>query len=175
MRTGMKRGTHPLATLVAAFALLVGMLVLPAAAQPAPAIGEIRVDVSPLRAKGVGNYADLLQERLSRALEATFADRRARGGARLVVTLESFLLTGYGSGESDDRLFGFGFPGGGSLSADELSGTATLTAGGQVIAREPLRVALPPDQAGPWYSESFELRRAANLADAYASWLARRL
>lgn len=163
------------ATLAPLALLLVVAFAPPSAAQPAPAIGEIRVDVSPLRAKGVGNYADLLQVRLSRALEVAFADRRARGGARLTVVLDHFRLTGYGSGESDPWPFAFGGPGGGSLSADELSGSATLTSGGQVIARAPLRVALPPGQAGPWYAEDFELRRAAHLADAYASWLARRL
>ncbi|WP_349368641.1 hypothetical protein [Salinarimonas sp.] len=161
------------ALLVAALAIVASGVALPAAAQPAPAIGQIRVDVSPLRAKGVGNYADLLQVALGRALEAQFAGRRARGGATLTVVLDRFELRGYGSGGQDDWIFGFGAPGG--MSADELAGDAFLTVDGQVIASTPLRVALPPGQSGPWYAESFEQRRAVNLAEAYASWLARRL
>jgi len=149
-------------------------LATPAAAQPAPAIEEIRVDVSPLRAKGVGNYADIVKAALERALADRFANRRARGGARLTVVLERFELRGYGSGGQDDWMFGFGGAAGG-LSADELSGEAVLTANGRVLAREPLRVALPPGQSGPWHTPDFEQRRAVNLAQAYASWLARRL
>jgi hypothetical protein len=162
------------ALLAAALAALALWAAAPAAAQPAPAIGEIRVDVAPLRAKGVGNYADILRVALTRALEAQLADRRARGGATLTVVLDRFELRGYGSGERDDSLFGFGgMPGG--LSADELAGEAFLTVDGQVIASTPLRVALPPGQSGPWHAEGFEQRRAVNLAEAYASWLARRL
>lgn len=162
------------ACLLALGAALTLSLASPAAAQPVPAIGDIRVDVSPLRAKGVGNYADLLKASLERALADRFADRRARGGARLTVVLDRFELRGYGSGGQDDWIFGFGGAPGG-LSADELSGEAVLTANGQVLAREPLRVALPPGQSGPWYTEDFEQRRAVNLARAYASWLARRI
>ena len=169
------RPSHRLAAILLALcAALTFALAAPAAAQPAPAIGEIRVDVAPLRAKGVGNYADLLKASLERALADRFADRRASGGARLTVVLESFELRGYGSGGQDDWAFGFGGNLGG-MSADELSGEAVLTAGGQVLAREPLRVALPPGQSGPWHTPDFEQRRAVNLAQAYASWLARRL
>ncbi|MGJ3263670.1 MAG: hypothetical protein ACFE0R_10590 [Salinarimonas sp.] len=169
-------GRRAAVVLAVALPVLIALAsIAPVHAQPAPAIGEIRVDVAPLRAKGVGNYADLLQDSLRRALEARFADRRARGGARLEVVLERFELRGYGSGETDDGPLGFGMPGGGSLAADELSGTATLTAGGRVLAREPLRVALPPGQSGPWYAGQFEQRRAVALAESFAGWLARRL
>lgn len=163
-----------LVVLLALWAAATLGLAPPVAAQPAPAIGDIRVDVSPLRAKGVGNYADLLKAALERALADQFAARRARGGAQLTVVLERFELRGYGSGERDDWAFGFGGALGG-LSADELSGEAVLTANGRVLAREPLRVALPPGQSGPWYTPDFEQRRAVALAQAYASWLARRL
>lgn len=162
----------PAILLLALCAALASAPAAPAAAQ-APAIGDIRVDVAPLRAKGVGTYADLLKATLERALAEALAGRRARGGARLTVVLERFELRGYGSGERDDRAFGFGAPGG--LSADELSGEAVLTADGRVLARTPLRVALPPDQSGPWHTPGFEQRRAVNLARAYARWLAQRL
>ncbi|WP_372423177.1 hypothetical protein [Salinarimonas chemoclinalis] len=160
-----------LAALVLAFGALSGQ----AAAQPAVLIGEIRVDVSPLREKGVGDYADLLRTSLERALEDRFAGRLGAGGSRLTVVLERFELRGWGSGESDDGPFGFGMPGGGSLAADELAGVATLSEGGRVLAREPLRVALPPGQSGPWHTPDFEQRRAVALAESFAGWLARRL
>ncbi|WP_052341527.1 hypothetical protein [Salinarimonas rosea] len=162
---------HALVALVVAFAVLAG----PATAQPAVLIGEIRVDASPLRAKGVGNYADLLEASLQRALEDRFAGRLGAGGSRLTVVLDRFELRGYGSGETDDGPLGFGIPGAGSLAADELAGTATLSDGGRVLAREPLRVALPPGQSGPWQSADFERRRAVALAESFAGWLARRL
>lgn len=159
---------HVLAAAV--LALAAALFAPPVSAQPAAAVSAIRIDVSPLRQNGVGKYADLLQAALGDALAARFADRRAQGGARLTVVLESFELRGYGSGESDDA---FGMSS--TLSADELAGYAVLEAGGRVIAREPLRVSLPPGQTGPWNAADFEQRRAVALAEAYASWLARRL
>lgn len=157
---------------VSALALAVALVAAPdtARAQPAAAIDDIRIDVSPLRAKGVGNYADILRAALGEALEARLAGRRAADGADLTIVLDTFLMTAYGAGEIDPE-------GGdlGGMTVDELGGTVVLERGGRVIAREPLRVVAPPARSGPWYTPGFEERRAVTLAGVYADWLARRL
>lgn len=161
----------PAAPIALLLALLVALAPAPARAQ-VPAIGTIEIDTAPLRAQGVREYADLLEAALQRSLASRLADRRARGGARLVVRLDRFFMPIYTGPEADDR-FGFGL--GASMAADTLEGEALLVSQGAVIARVPLVVSLPAGQSGPWYLPDAEPRRAAAVADAFAGWVARRL
>ena len=145
----------------------------PAAAQTRSEIGAIEVDVSALRAKGLGGFADMVGEAVRAELRARYAT--TRGGARLVVSLESLFLTG--SPDIDrDRFDTFGgFGGFGSFAAqDSLSGVNYLIArDGRVIETYPLIVSSPAAAAGPPMLP-LERERAIILAQTYASWLARR-
>lgn len=166
-RLALALGLLPAALL----ALLLALAPAPAQAQ-VPAIDAIEIDTAPLRAQGVREYADLLEAALQRSLASRLADRRARGGARLLVRLDRFFMPIYTGGEADDR-FGFGL--GAGTAVDTLEGEALLVSQGAVIARVPLVVSLPAGQSGPWYLPDAEPRRAAAVADAFAGWVARRL
>ncbi len=155
------------ALLLAAGLLFSGALAnaIPATAQARPAVGAVEVDVSALRAKGAGVFAEILGDALQRELQAIY--RTGQPGPRLVVRLESYFLTGnLDSGDSFDR----------SFSTDSLSGTNLLVDGsGAVIDSFPLSVRSPVDMASSIYRPGIEQDRAISLARIYAQWLARRI
>lgn len=144
---------------------LAGAGVNSAWAQRSPTVGSIEVDVSALRAKGIGVFADLVGNEVRRELQAYFPTER--GGVRLVVQLETLFLTGSPGGDGADGFGGF-------LANDSLGGTNLLVGpDGRVIERYPLNVISPATRAGPT-SLPLERERAAILAQVYAQWLARR-
>lgn len=137
----------------------------PAAAQGSPAIGSIEVDVSALRAKGVGAFADLIGNEVRRELQANYPS--GRGGARLVVSLDTLFLTGSPGGDGVDGFGGF-------LANDSLGGTNRLIGpDGRVIETYPLNITSPATRAGP-PNLALERERAAILGQVYAQWLVRR-
>ena len=140
----------------------------PAQAQSFPqGFSSFAVDVSVLRAKGLGPFADLVGQAAFDELRRSFADRVDPRGPRLVVRLTGiFLTTAIGGG---DRWWGGGSGGG----SDSLEGEA-LAVGprGEILARHPQlavldvrRSSVNPDEPG----------RAVAVAQHYVRWLRRRL
>jgi len=138
-----------------------------AAAQTRPVVGSIEVDVSELRAKGLGGFADMIGDAVRRELQAHYPSTRQ--GARLVVSLESVFLTGSPGIERD----GFGSFGG-FAPQDSLSGVNYLVGSdGRVIETYPLTAHSTAASAGPTHLP-LERERAVILAQTYAQWLVRR-
>lgn len=136
-----------------------------ASGQAAPAAyGSVAVDVAPLRALGLGAYADQVRAALQAELQRHFADRLARGGPRLVVRVDAISLRSYaGSGSRW---------GGSGLQNDYLEGEAlVLGPRGEVLRRHPQLSALPSSSGGAWYLPDGEERRLAALAGHFAGWL----
>jgi hypothetical protein len=131
---------------------------------------RITVDVSPMRARGLGQYASFVQRSLQASLDRAFAGRLSRGGQTLVVTVTGISLSAFAGSTtgSSDR-----FGGGGTTENDYIEGEALVFEGRQLVQRKPQLAVLPASSGGPWYVEGNELRRTAALCDAYAQWLAR--
>lgn len=137
-----------------------------AAAQTRPVVGSIEVDVSELRAKGLGGFADMIGDAVHRELQAHYP--ATLQGARLVVSLESVFLNG-SPGIERDRFGGMGF-----APQDTLSGINYIVGrDGRAIETYPLTVHSTAADAGPTIFP-LERERAVILAQTYAQWLARR-
>ncbi|KAB0267101.1 hypothetical protein [Microvirga brassicacearum] len=143
---------------------------LPATAQAFPQFfSSLSVDVSVLKAKGLGPFADLVAAATLDELRRSFGDRIDPRGPRLVVRITGVVLTAFPDG-GGERWWGGG-PGGGGT--DSVSGEAlAIGPRGEVIARHPqLAVldvrtsALTPNEQG----------RAVAVARHYVRWLRRDL
>lgn len=140
----------------------------PAQAQAFPQyFSSFAVDVSVLKAKGLGPFADLVAAATLAELQRSFADRINPRGPRLVVRLTGIFLTPFPDGGGRWR------HGGGGGGSDSLEGEA-LAVGprGEILARHPQlavldvrRSILDPDEQG----------RAAAVAQHYVRWLRRQL
>ena len=146
---------------------LVAAFALPASAQEAvQGFSAVAVDVEPLRAKGLGSYADAVGTALRAELADAFRDRIRPGGPRLSVVVTGVSLQAYAGGEG--RYFRGGAP------SDYLEGEAlVLGRRGEVLARHPQLSALPASSGGAWYLPDNEQRRLAALCRHYAGWLRR--
>lgn len=140
----------------------------PAAAQAFPQyFSSFAVDVSALREKGLGPFADLVAAATLEELNRAFADRIDRRGPRLVVRLTGIFLTPFPDGGGGWRRRG----GGGGT--DSLEGEAlAIGARGEILARHPQLAVLPvstsiltPNEPG----------RAVEVARFYVQWLRRQL
>jgi hypothetical protein len=158
------------ASLLLAIALTLGFATTNASvalAQGRTAVGSVEVDVSQLRAKGLGGFADMIGEAVRRELQAHYPS--SRQGARLVVSLDSVFING-SAGIGHGPFGGFD-----SFAAqDSLSGTNYLVGrDGRVIETYPLNVSSPAAAAGPPMLP-LERERAVILGQVYAQWLVRR-
>ena len=144
-------------------------LALPASAQePAQAFSAVSVDVRPLRAKGLGAYADAVGAALQAELATAFRDRIRPGAPRLSVVVTGISMQAYAGGEG--RFVRGGAPN------DYLEGEALVIGRrGEVLARHPQLSALPASSGGAWYLPDNEQRRLAALCGHYAGWLRRRI
>lgn len=133
------------------------------------AFSSFAVDVSILRAKGLGPFADIVAAAALDQLRASFADRTDRNGPRLVVQLTGLTLTPFPDGGGD----GPWWRGGGGGGTDSLEGVALAVGrGGEILARHPQLAVLDvrtsiltPNEPG----------RAAAVARHYVRWLRREL
>src|SRR5829696_6492669 len=110
---------------------------LPARAQSFPqAFSSFAVDVSALKAKGLGPYADFVGSAALDEMRRSFADRIDPRGPRLVVRLTSVTLTAFPGGGPRWR-------GGGGGGHDAVEGEA-LAVGrrGEVFAQHPMLAVL---------------------------------
>jgi hypothetical protein len=130
---------------------------------PQVAFSSVSVDVSHLRAIGVGPFADVVEVAMTDELRRVFADRIVRRGRgpRLVVRVTGLFLVSLPAGQ--------GFRG---SSTDGMDGEALVVgARGEILARYPQHAALVP--RGAWYDPLNEPRRAEDMARTYAQWLRR--
>lgn len=142
----------------------------PALSQAAPGYSAISVDVEPLRARGLGDYSDLVGRTLQGELATAFADARLPAGPRLVVRVTGLSMRAYAGGESS-RLGGSG-----GTSNDYMEGEALVIGRkGAVLRRHPQLSALPASSGGAWYLPDNEQRRLAALSAHFAGWLRRAL
>lgn len=137
-------------------------------------IGEIRVDLSALRAGGWGSPPiQVIDSALRRSLQQAFADRLG-GGPTLIVRVTAIQLAGF-PGLSFNR--GGNRGGGGSGGdVDYMDGELILAGrGNTIISRQPLLSTNPAATSGGWWQEDGELRRLAALASGYGYWARRQL
>ncbi|MCC5976464.1 MAG: hypothetical protein JJU21_00235 [Salinarimonas sp.] len=156
-----------LAAFMASFALLIPDQ---ASAQQRNTVSAIEIDVGPLRARGVGVFADLLHDSLRAELQSRYAI--AADAPRLQVTLNSFFLN---SSTSLDNNSGGSF--GMSLQPplDDLGGEARLVGrDGRVIDSYRLRANNPATTGSHRPSPEREQIRARALTEVFAGWVARR-
>jgi hypothetical protein len=136
---------------------------------PAARYAGVTVDVARLRALGLGPTADVLGSNLQAAMRAAFADRTGPG-PRLVVRITGLSLNAYTGSDRSGGSTGSG------TNNDYLEGEALVVGSrGEILARHPQLLALPASFGGAWYTEGFDRRRLAVLADYYAQWLRRAL
>jgi hypothetical protein len=140
----------------------------PAQAQTFPqAFSSFSVDVRPLKAKGLGSFADFVGQAALDELHRSFADRVNPRGPRFVLVITDVFLTAFPGGGSGWR----GRGGGGGH--DGMDGEAlAIGPRGEILARHPQhavldtnRSTLNPDEPG----------RTVALVRHYIWWLRRRL
>ena len=121
-------------TFLAGFAGAVVLAPQPAPAQGSPIFLLFAVDVSVLKAKGLGPFADLVAAATLDELRRSFADRVDPRGPRLVVRVTAVNLTAFPDG-GGERWWGGGAGGGGT---DSVEGEA-LAVGrrGEILASFP--------------------------------------
>jgi hypothetical protein len=160
-------------------AFLSGALALaaPPALAQAPGIAagtrfsSVAVDVAPLHARRLGDYAEFVRRALTTELQRAFADRLGGSGPRLVVVVTGVSLNPYVGGGPSPR---WGRGGGGGLDSDYLEGEALIVGSrGEVLARHPQVSATPATMGGAWYDPASEQKRTSFLAWHYAQWLRR--
>jgi len=133
-----------------------------------PSFSSFSVDVGPLKAKGLGPFADLVGQAALDELHRSFADRIDPRGPRFVLVITGIFLTAFPESGSGWRRHGGG--GGGS---DGMDGEA-LAVGprGQILARHPQHAVL---EASTDIRSPNEPGRAIALAQHYVRWLRRML
>ncbi|NIX76312.1 hypothetical protein [Microvirga terricola] len=126
------------------------------------------VDVSALKEKGLGPFADLVAAATLEELTRAFADRIDRRGPRLMVRLTGIFLTPFPDGGGGDRRFQ-----GGGGGTDSLEGEA-LAVGprGEILARHPQLAVRPVNTS---ILTPNEPGRAVEVARFYVQWLRRQL
>jgi hypothetical protein len=162
---------------VLAGAALLGLSPMsPAAAQfgqstPFPqAFSSFAVDVGPLKAKGLGPFADLVAAAMLDDLRRSFADRVDPRGPRLVVRLDQIYLTPFPDGGRGWHSRDGGGSGGGTDSIDGIA--FAVGPRGEILAQHPQLAVLDVRQSAVNPNEQ---GRAVAIAQHYVRWLRRQL
>ena len=143
---------------------------MPARAQSFPqAFTSFSVDVSALKDKGLGPFADLVGAAALDELRRSFADRVDSRGPRLVLRLTSVTMTAFPDNSSGYK----GRGGGGNSGHDALEGEA-LAVGrrGEVLASHPMLAVLDVNTSPLTPNEQ---GRAVAVAQHYVRWLRRQI
>lgn len=167
-------------------AIIVGLLGIAPLALAAPATARSRhasrdvrphaapglvIDVSRLRALGLGPTADIVQAVLAGTLAG---QRSSRPGTTLVVRISAISLSAFGGTNSGGGGEGSGF--GGASNNDYLEGEALVVGPrGEIVDRLPQLMALPSTSGGAYYLPGSERRRVETLSQDFGLWLKRRL
>lgn len=147
---------------------------MPASAAP-PRLRSVAIDVRPLAAKGVRNFAARVSAIALPIARAEFAadlvpdDRRA---PRLVIEISEIRMAAYGGGGGRS----FGDAGGGRDEAlDWITGAGVLIGpDGRILARHPVTASRSASEGGAWFLvEESERRRLDNLCQSLAGWIRR--
>ncbi|CAH1664178.1 hypothetical protein [Chelatococcus asaccharovorans] len=128
----------------------------------------ITVDVSALQAKGLSDWASLIQQATTAQLTKAFADQRttAKNGATLQVVITGVTLTSFVGGDGGD------LPMDGGSSNDYLEGDAfVISSTGEILAKKHILLALPAEEAGAWYLPNIDQMRLVNLSKNFARWV----
>jgi hypothetical protein len=167
-RRAVVAGLAALAVLGAAGCVSARNTPLPAHVASSLVISSIRVDVSQLRAKGLGPWSDLIQQATADQLRREFAGRMGSGGAVVSVVMQGVTLESYVGGGGSD------FPGDAENTNDYLEGDAfVLSRRGEVLAKYHILLALPASTAGAWYLPNIDERRIVSLSQNFARWVKR--
>ena len=140
---------------------------LPAQAQSFPqAFSSFAVDVSVLKAKGLGPYADFVGDVALDEVRRSFADRIDPQGPRLVVRLTSVTLTAFPGGSGGPT-----WRGGGGHDAVE---GAALAVGrrGEVFAQHPMLAVLDAHASATTPNEQ---GRTIAVTQHWVRWLRRQI
>jgi hypothetical protein len=132
------------------------------------AFSSFTVDVSVLKAKGLGPFADLVGAAALDELRRSFADRIDPRGPRLVLRLTTVFLT-----SSPDGGRGHWRRGGGGGGHDSVEGEA-LAVGrrGEILAQHPMLAVLDVNTSPLTPNEQ---GRAVAVAQHYVRWLRRQI
>jgi hypothetical protein len=120
----------------------------------------VTVDVSRLRAQGLGPNASLIQTALERELAGAAAP-----GTELVVTVRGISMPSY---SGNGGMIGSG---GGDDGMD--SEVTVIGPGGRVVATYPILSSSSPTLAGPWYAPGIDKLRLEAMARTNAGWIRR--
>ncbi|CAH1665340.1 MAG: hypothetical protein KF735_02015 [Chelatococcus sp.] len=157
-----------LAALILAGCVSRGDLKLPAEVAATLQYSAISVDVSPLQAKGLTDWAAIIQQATAAQLTKEFADRRttSKTGATLQVIITGVTLTSFVGGDGGD------LPMDGGSSTDYLEGDAfVISSTGETLAKQHILLALPSDGAGAWYLPNIDQLRLVYLSTNFARWV----
>jgi hypothetical protein len=131
---------------------------------------DVRVDTSPLAARGLPQFAAELAAIVRASARRIFADRMAnnRWAPTLVLRIDSLSLAAGVGGRRHRR--------GGGGDRDFIEGIGlVVAANGRVLDERPLLTALPSSSAAAWYDPDSETLRLAALGEQFAQWLRRAL
>lgn len=164
--------SHPTRrTLLATLALapLAGCMVGGEPPLPHGRVRAVRIDVSPLVAKGLPNWAARAARFAEPAFARAFAPILAPNDSRapvVTVTIDEILLASWAGGSDDDPL--------GADVVDTVRArlTTSAVAGLPTLAR-PMLVTRPAGDSGPWYAADIDDRRLAGLLATLAGWCRR--
>ena len=156
------------ATLALAGCVSKGDVSLPADVAATLRYATITVDVSALQAKGLADWASVIQQATTAQLAKDFADRRttAKSGATLQVVITGVTLTSFVGGDGGD------LPMDGGSSNDYLEGDAfVISSTGETLAKQHILLALPAEEAGAWYLPNIDQMRLISLSQNFARWV----
>lgn len=129
-------------------------------AAPGHAAGSVKVDVSRLRAQGLGPNASRIQAALEQELAGAAAP-----GTSLVVTVRGISMSSYAGNA--------GMFGAGSGNDGIDSEVAVIDKAGRVVAQYPIMSSSSPTLAGPWYAPGIDQLRLDAMARTNAGWIRR--
>ena len=122
------------------------------------AFRSVAVDTSRIAMRGNRHLAGALKPMLAGELSKALGPRLGHNGGQLIVRITRIDLPP-STGEN----------GWGGAMDDSIEGIVIVPGRGQI----PIRVVLPQNTAGAWYSEKFDERRVFRLIEAFAQWTAR--
>ena len=144
----------------------------PASVRPA-ASSAVSVDVSRLRALGLGPTADIVGQVLADEIGAA-----AGSDGRIVVRVTGLSMNSFAGAEGGGGGGGGdgGGGGGGAGENDYMEGEVLLLGpGGAILRRNPIVMSLPSSSGGAYYRADAERQRVIELSRNFARWARREL